>query len=255
MSLLSHGGTDQVARALAAEGWLGFERPLPDVLLRCACRFGGDVFDVGANTGIYSLITAAARRDVTVHAFEAFPPVLEMLHKNLNLQPSGRRVRVVPMAVAAEEGAMTLYVPRPTGSIETSCSLDPGFKEDIVDTLSVPAITLDSYWKSRGRPRVGTVKIDTEGTEHFVLAGSQDLIASERPVIFYEFLPRGAAEAIEECARRNDLVDFRLRPTEAVAGSAVVFDPQAWNHALVPREKTEAFAAVLQAANLAITQS
>lgn len=246
LKLLRRHGTDLAVEAMARDGWLGFERPLPDVLVGSVRRFGGALFDVGANTGLYSLAGAAAAPRVAVHAFEAFPPVLELLVENLALQRCSKRIKVVGKAVTDIDGTLSLYVPRFTGAVETSCSLDPNFKDDVTDKVDVPAITLDTYWETCGRPQVCVVKIDTEGTEHRVLAGAQLMTESQRPVIFYEFLPRGDAGAIARFAASNRMVDMRLRPTEAVvSGGGIEFDGDAWNHALVPEEKLAAFGDVL----------
>lgn len=252
LKLFRRHGTDLAVEAMARDGWLGFERPLPDVLVGSVRRFGGALFDVGANTGLYSVVGAAAAPRVQVHAFEAFPPVVQLLRENLALQLCARRVKVVDKAVTDVNGTLSLYVPRFTGAVETSCSLDPEFKEDVVDNVDVDAITLDAYWQSTGRPKVGVVKVDTEGTEHRVLAGASLMTASERPVIFYEFLPRGDAAAIECFAGSNRMVDVRLRPTEAIVGGNVGFDGDAWNHALVPREKFASFEQVLAGAGLKV---
>lgn len=252
LKLFRRHGTDLAVEAMARDGWVGFERPLPDVLVGSVRRFGGDLFDVGANTGLYSLAGAAAAPRVQVHAFEAFPPVLQLLTENLALQRCARRVRVVSKAVTDSNGTTSLYVPRFSGAVETNCSLDPDFKEDVVDKVEVQTVTLDTYWEGRGKPNVGVVKIDTEGTEHRVLAGAQLMTASQRPVIFYEFLPRGDAAAVERFAGSHRMIDVRLRPTEAIVGGGVEFDGDAWNHALVPEEKMPAFGDVLAGAGLRI---
>ena len=63
-------GNDQIVRAVRDGGWRAFECPLPDVYCLFARRSTGQVYDVGANTGFYSLVAVTANRGVTVHAFE-----------------------------------------------------------------------------------------------------------------------------------------------------------------------------------------
>lgn len=53
-------GRDQVARALWSGGWDGFEPPLPSVVAATLRRWPGMFLDVGANSGLYSLIAIAA---------------------------------------------------------------------------------------------------------------------------------------------------------------------------------------------------
>ena len=73
------GGRDHVASTIARTGWRSFEQPLPQVLAAIATEARGAVYDVGANTGFYSLLARHVNRRVPVRAFEPYPPVLELL--------------------------------------------------------------------------------------------------------------------------------------------------------------------------------
>lgn len=133
---------------------MGLRTALPDVLVHSVRHFPGSFFDLGTNTGLHSLAATAARPDVSVHAFEAFPPLAAMLAKNHAPQGSARRLRVVGKAVAEKEGTLTLYVPRPTGAVETICSLDPDFKEDITEEVKVQPPLSTSPRRSRAGPQL-----------------------------------------------------------------------------------------------------
>jgi FkbM family methyltransferase len=258
VKLWRHPENDQAVDAFAREGWDGFERPLPDLLVGCVRSWHGAFFDVGANTGVYALIAAASRRGVDVHAFEPFPPVVDILRKNVQLNRRAQSVRIIPKALSDRKGTAKLYVPPPTGLVETSCSLDPDFKS--VDTtvdmhVDVETDVLDDYWEHAGRPAVAVLKVDAEGTDDRVLAGGCALIRQTRPVVFYEFLPRGRSAFFETLARGLDLVEVRLRPGEIVLADSVQFDDQAWNHALVPIEKLENFCQVAHDHGLGLTDT
>jgi FkbM family methyltransferase len=236
---LRHHGEDQVARQVGDGGLWGFEPPLPALYVQLVHRSPGDVVDVGANTGLYSLLAVATNRDVAVHAVEAFDAVADLLVANLELNgPLARRVRVHRLALSEENGRTTLYLPPPTGTIvETSASLDPTFKEEIARCVEVETRTLDDLWTSVGRPTVGVVKIDTEGTEHRVLRGARGVLDSNRPVVLCEVLPRGRMDELSDGLARAGYLDVRLRVDALVLDTAVAFDPDAWNHAFVPSEK------------------
>lgn len=251
--LSSQEGTDGVAAAFAA-GWLGFEPPLPDLFVRAVRLRPGWVLDVGANTGAYSLIAAAAARHLRVHAFEPLPPVAELLRANIRRNACRRRIEVHQVGVGAQDGPATLFLPPSCGSVETSASLDPTFKEAVAETIPIHTTTLDRFWAERGRPPVTVVKIDVEGTEVGVLQGAGELVASARPFVFHELLPRADVGFLQRFASEHDLVDVRLRRIEAVVGEPPVFDPDAWNHAFVPRERIEELVAIAAASNLRVTR-
>jgi FkbM family methyltransferase len=247
------GGADQCVEAMVTHGWNGFERPLPDLVIRVVRATNGCFVDVGANTGLYSLIAAGARRGAKVLAFEAYPPVVGLLRDNVALNPRRKHITIVPQAVADAPGELVLYVPPSIGVVETSSSLDPNFKDEISEEVKVPATTLDTYWLSHGRPEVSTLKVDVEGAEHRVLAGAEAMVQATRPIIFYEFLTRGPAQELTAFAARQDLVDVRLGPTEAVVGDEIRYHELAWNHAFFPRERAEMFLELLRDSGLVVT--
>lgn len=73
--MLSAQQTDQIAWRMWSSGWKGFEQPLPNLFAACA-RDAGTVLDVGANSGLYTLIACAASSTVSVHAFEPLPQAI-----------------------------------------------------------------------------------------------------------------------------------------------------------------------------------
>jgi len=245
-------GDDQVARGVGEGGLWGFEPPLPALFVELARRSHGAVVDVGANTGLYSLLAVAANPTVRVHAVEASPAVAAFLGENLAINRLlARRVEVHRCAVSDQTGTATLYLPPPSGStVETSASLDPTFKEEVASTVDVAAVTLDDLWESTGGSPVGLVKVDTEGTEHLVLRGAARLLERSRPVTVCEVLPRAATGELATWLSGAGYLDVRLRPDSLVVSPAVAFDPDAWNHAFVPTERLESFQSSARAIGL-----
>jgi FkbM family methyltransferase len=244
-------GADQVARALGNTGWRGFEWPMPGVFAATVRARAGLVLDIGANTGFYSLLSACLRDGMVTHAFEPFPPVAAMLRENVDLNACGDRVVLVDAAVAAAPGEATLYVPPGDhGLVQTSCSLERRFHPVHATTLRVRVVSVDGYWMALGRPPVGVLKVDVEGGEHDVLTGASELLAVERPFVFYELLPNGQAAVIEAIRTARDFVDVRLWPDRAVVGDRIRFDAAAWNHLMVPAERLTEALDLLRAAGL-----
>lgn len=248
------GGRDQ--SALAVEGdWRAWEPPMPTVFWALCRQSAGQVLDVGANTGIYSLLALLSYRQRLVTAFEPVPAIRAMLADNVALGGFGERVRVRAEAVGAAAGTARLFLPPsvPDGFVETSASLAADFKADARDSLQVQVTSLDEWWAGAGRPAVALVKVDVESCEYDVLRGAGELVDAQRPALFYELLPQGDAAGITGWAARRDLVDIRLLPTEAVVGHDPVFDPDAWNHLLIPAERLEQTVALLRECGLAVT--
>ncbi len=249
---------DQVVRAMRNGGWLGFEAPLPSVLVRLVRRWPDTFLDVGANTGFYSLLAVTADPRARAIAYEPVPEIVDLLRANLAANHQGRRVQVRALAIGDHRGSADLHLPpaQADGTVETSASLDPGFKETIERVVHVEADTLDGAWAAAARPRVNVVKIDVEGAEPKVLAGATELLDTCRPVLTIEVLPGADLASLERLRERHGYVDVALNPREAVVDRpAITPDAQSPNHLLVPREKVGDVAEQLgHVARLAVTR-
>ena len=219
-----------------------------------ARRATGQVYDVGANTGFYSLVAVTANHGLTVHAFEPARDVFPLLERNVGLCPRRKHITMTATAVSDKVGAAEFFVPLSSGVVETSSSLEGGFKESHQETYRVPVTTLDDYWCRGGRQPVSMIKIDVEGHELSALLGSAQLVDACRPVLVVEVLARAPLGELDEFRRTHDLVDVRISPGQFIIGDPVRFDPEAWNHLLLPRERLDDDLAALAALHIPMTR-
>jgi FkbM family methyltransferase len=151
--------------------------------LRTYAKPGTTVIDVGANVGIFTISLAeAVGSSGRVMAFEPLPANVKRLQANVDLNKLGN-VNIYVLALGDSEGEITLHL-----------SDDPAFPSttEVVqnrgtdEVLAVPVARLDRIWKEAGFPAVAAVKIDVEGGELAVLKGSEELLATCRPVLLME---------------------------------------------------------------------
>ncbi len=242
--LVGYGARDTSAVA-AAVNWRGYERPLPEVAARLALHLGGTFYDVGANTGYYSVLLGRLQAPSAIVAFEPIPSIADMCRRNLAL--NGVSADVQQVAVSDSVGQATIHLPDAShGRIETSASLNPDFKDDTPGTFSVATVTLDSANAARGEERVGLIKIDVEGFEHAVLAGAHHMTTRHRPVITIELLDRADLGIVNDFIDRHD---YRIAPLPAGLqlrwGTKAAFHPDSWNQVLAPAERTDELSAVI----------
>jgi FkbM family methyltransferase len=144
-------------------------------------RPGDVVLDVGANIGVFTLLAAQlVGPQGRVVSYEPDPDNLVLLRDNISMNYVARWVDVVPQAVAADAGAVTLHrTLRFQGNsslVEHDAGYRAAFAVDEHDTVTVEAVTLDAA--AGDFARIDLVKIDVEGAEHLVLAGMQRLLES-----------------------------------------------------------------------------
>ena len=172
---------------------------------------GMTAIDVGANFGYYTLLMGEAVGEAgRVVAVEPNPDAASLLQESVSLSGHLARTRVVPQALGASTGRAWLYAPDgepKNASLVGQPDLPGG------TTLEVATVTLDEV--ALGYPRVDLVKIDAEGGEQGIVAGMQQLIARDRPLIVLEF---NAARYADPAAFLDGLLahygsTVELRPT------------------------------------------
>lgn len=156
---------------------------------------GDEVWDIGANVGIFSIFPSRIGCNVT--AFEPDPGFASRLQRNIDL--NGQDIQVREVAIGADNGQATLYTDGVDG-------MSPGLTKNDeeergkVSVESVQADTLDME-----PPDV--VKIDVEGAEADVLRGMTNILESVE-IVFVEIHP-------EMLPRFGDSIDDVILPLEA----------------------------------------
>ena len=139
-------------------------------------RQEGVFFDVGAHTGLYSIIGNLHKIQNQIISIEAFYMNHARLMSNLKLNKISSNNCILG-AVTNEEGQSNFHVPT-TFDYHSSGG---GINEK--GQLKVKNIVLDSF---KLQNKVGAIKIDTEGNEFNVLMGAEKLITKDSPEIIFE---------------------------------------------------------------------
>ena len=235
--LLDAAGADPIASLLYWRGSAGWEPETLPGFLRLV-NSGMTVLDVGANTGLFSLLAARRSPSVTVHAIEPVPRVFAMLESNV-ARNQLTNVSCHRLALSDEQGTVAMYVPE--DDIPVMSSLLPNWRPGS-DRIHVDAQTLDQFVTRLGLTDVDVIKIDTEGTEHAVLAGAQATLSTQRPFVICEVLSAGnTAGALTERLTAAGYLFFLLsedgpRATDRVLGNRT---GGCQNYLFVPRSRLE----------------
>lgn len=151
-----------------------------------AMSVGSNVWDIGANVGLYS-IYAAKHRGCHVSAFEPSVFNLELLARNIFLNRVVDRVCIVPIALSDKVAAshMKMTSMEWGGALSTfgedygwdGKTLKSVFEYKTVGLRMVDALELLSL------PPPDYIKIDVDGIEHLILAGGQSILAKVKEVL------------------------------------------------------------------------
>jgi FkbM family methyltransferase len=175
--------------------WGGGRRPSPQdhlavELFAAAAERSEVVLDIGAYTGIFTVVGARANPELEAHAFEIVPENFRALFDNCVRNDVLDRVTLHHVGVGAP-GAAIRVPGRSAGSAlpdfySRNLRFDAGVR--------VRLVSLDSLVDRIPPGARVTVKIDVEGTEDEVLRHGRAFLDAFRPRILCEVLP-GVADA------------------------------------------------------------
>jgi len=239
------GGRDQVVRQALAAGWRSYEAPMPLVLSQLIAARPTALFDIGANTGFYSLLAARAGAAV-VRAYEPVPPIADLLLHNceqtfgVGAGAGTGPVTLHRLALSDRCGEATLFLPdQGHGLVETSASLNPEFRAVHSGSLVVPLSTLDQHLADVPLDEGLTLvlKIDVESLEPQVLQGAEQTIARRRPAVLIEILPGSDLGFYEHWLQTHRYRHYQLLPPNQIVPSAAISPSlQHRDHLLLPEE-------------------
>jgi FkbM family methyltransferase len=137
-------------------------------------RPGDVVFDIGANIGTHTVAFAkVVGEEGRVASFEPEPVTAGRLERNIELNGL-RNVTLMRCALGERESGEMLYVDSRSGSGRHSLRPQDGWPAEEVRVLQGDALV-----HSGALPTPNVMKIDVEGAELGVIAGSKDALADE----------------------------------------------------------------------------
>jgi FkbM family methyltransferase len=235
----THGkaGMDRIAWKLWRRGPDSYE---PETLqvFQTVLKSAGVFVDVGANTGLFSLM-AAIDRSRRVIAFEPVPAIFSLLRANVQLNRLAN-LTTEQLAVSDADGDIAFYITRTRGGVATDSSSIPGFRAN-VEKFLLKGVTLDGYLKTTAPGRVDLLKIDVESAEPSVLRGARQTIQRDRPIILCEVLDCVDREAIHAVMDPLNYGYFHITGLGLVRHERLQGSPGRGdrNYLFIPRERVE----------------
>ncbi|WP_353635046.1 FkbM family methyltransferase [Halobacterium sp. NMX12-1] len=168
------------------------------------------VYDVGANTGLYSLFAAKKCPQGTVVAFEPYPPNIRVLQQDITRNGLDN-VTVIKSALSDSVGEIKFSQPNDDDIGYGSSSINTGGTRE---EITVPTTTGDTLVADDKIPPANVVKIDVEGAEPLVLDGlEQVLSAPSCRVVYCEVHLPGVSKrpSIQDFGSSLEELEFRLK--------------------------------------------
>ncbi len=204
------------------------------------------VVDIGANTGIYSLITKAINPACKVYGFE--PSKKTFLDFEKNIACNNYTIQAYNIALSNKNGESIFYDVFDEHQTSASLSVkmlkeNTGFKGEINEYV-VKTTTLDNFVSEAKLPSVDLIKLDVELHEPEVFEGMSQTINTHKPIVIFEVLLPEIADKLNLYFQsvpyrlfhlQKDDSGFLLKSVEKLEGR-VNFD---WNYLACPEGKLE----------------
>lgn len=161
----------------------GAYEPEVEAVFRRLLRPGMGVVDIGANIGVFALLSASlVGPEGHVLAIEPNPANARMLEASRRLNGFAHLV-TAQVAAGRETGLLVLNTTHSNGTT-SSPGQDPS---SLLGAQTVPCLAVDVLVDPARR--VDLIKVDVEGAEYNALLGAAGVIGRDRPAIVSEFSP------------------------------------------------------------------
>jgi FkbM family methyltransferase len=185
-ALKIHNDNLTVPTLLFWKGIQGYEPATLKVWISLS-RDANVVFDVGANFGLFGLLSKAVNSTSKVTCFEPLTRNSNLISKNSALNTFD--LEVVQAAVSNKQGSFTFYDmndhDNTIGSFDKDFVLSHRHHKELIPT-EVKTITIDAYADDTKLSSLDLLKIDVEGHEISVIDGARKTIAKFAPAIILE---------------------------------------------------------------------
>ncbi len=164
------------------------------------CKGPNVVLDIGAYTGLMSILAARLHPKTTVELFEPMDRTIERAKINLKANHIYQQVNMHNKAASNHSGPASINMPRDENFLGTGNAIDDkGGK--IVDVKQIQCVQIDEALPDI-IPTV--VKIDVEGHELACLEGMEKILSHSRPKMIIEVWENTRTEVLNKL----DIMDY-----------------------------------------------
>lgn len=150
------------------------------------------IFDIGANTGVYSLVAKSVNPSAELHAFEPIKRVYEKLVNNIGLNKYEIHTNLMAVSSATGEGFFYDSGDEHLLSVTINQEINTDGVKQKVNLTS-----LDDYTRLNQIQHIDLIKIDVETHEPDVIRGFKEGLSKWKPTLLIEVLSDEVADELQ----------------------------------------------------------
>ena len=160
------------------------------------CREAKVILDIGANTGVYSLVAKSINPASKVYAFEPLKQMFKKLKFNNDLNRYD--ITIIEKAASDKNGRALIYETGTDHVAAASLNAEIRHYGNLNIETEIEAVTLDAFIAANNIGKVDLIKIDVECHEPNVLAGYQKYLPIHRPDFLVEVLTDEVGQKLQQ---------------------------------------------------------
>ncbi len=166
------------------------------------------VIDIGANTGIYSLIAKSLNPAARIYAFEPVKRVFEKLE--FNNQLNDYDINCYESAASDSDGTATIYDTATEHTYSVTVGKNMHASDVSVIPTTIETVRLDTMIERLQIPKIDLIKLDVETYEAEVIEGLGKYLDKFKPTMLVEVLNDAVGENVEALVKDKNYVYFNL---------------------------------------------
>lgn len=198
------------------------------------------ILDVGANTGVYTLLAKSANPNVKVYSFEPVRNTFKILQENIALN-NCTDVTLINDAVSDKEGEAEFY------DMKDSILYEASLEKAHVDALKhdrsrftsykVKIVSLANVIEEYKIGKVDLLKVDVETHEPPVIAGMGEYLKKYQPILLIEILNEDVAQRLAPYFSSEDYVFYDIDEQSGYRKVGSLEPSSTYNFIICPKQK------------------
>lgn len=166
------------------------------------------IFDIGANTGIYSLVANSVNPASAIYAFEPVKRVFEKLEENREL--NNFDFISIEEGLSNYDGEAVIFDIERDHVYSVTVNKNLYAKDEKVIETRIPVKRLDTFIEENGVKKIDLMKIDVETHEPEVLEGMGKYLGEFSPAMLIEILDDEVGAGVEKLVEKNGYLYFNI---------------------------------------------
>ncbi len=198
------------------------------------CQESRVVLDIGANTGLFSLVAKATNPRTLVYAFEPIPRIYARLVRNSNLNQFS--INCMQIAASDTDGDGLIYdLPLDHHHHASLIRTEAAHASSLLIPINVQKKRLDTLVREEQIDQIDLMKIDVEGHEPQVLEGLGSCLSQMRPCMLVEIKRMEMAKRIEALLTGLDYAFFDIDDARGLLRVPSIGASSSLNYFLCPQ--------------------